>query len=125
MKTHITASFIALSAAAFAIPALAADAHNHGAMPAMSTSSHSGMQMAAASDTQMVDGLVKKVDKSAGKVTLSHGPLPNLGMNMNMTMVFRVKDIAWLDQMKEGDKIRFAADKVNGAFTVVGYEPAK
>ena len=87
---------------------------------------HTGDQMArapAAADARMVDGVVKKVDRSAGKITLSHGPLPALGMPA-MTMVFRVKDAAWLDQMKAGDKIRFMADKVNGAFTVVHFETA-
>ncbi len=39
-----------------------------------------------------------------------------------MTMVFRVKDAAWLDQMKVGDKIRFMADRVNGVITVVHFE---
>ncbi len=127
MKTALTTSLFALAAAVFAIPATAADGHNHGATLAMSASAHhsGGMQLAAATTTEMVDGTVKKVDKSAGKVTLSHGPLANLGMNMNMTMVFRVKDASWLEQMKEGDKIRFAADKVNGAFTVVAFEPVK
>ena len=126
MKTSLATSFIVF-AAALAVPAIAADTHNsHGAMPGMgmSASNHGAMPMAAA-DSQMVDGTVKKVDKSAGKVTLAHGPLANLGMNMNMTMVFRVKDVAWLDQMKEGDKIRFVADKVGGAFTVIAFEPAK
>jgi Cu/Ag efflux protein CusF len=70
-------------------------------------------------------GVVKKVDKSAGKVTISHGPLENLGMPKKMTMVFRVKDPAMLDQLKEGDKINFVADKVNGAFTVMSFEPMK
>jgi len=130
LKTTFTTAILALSAAAFALPALAADGHKHGGMPtapAMSTAAHNhgGMQIAAAPIAEMVDGTVKKVDKSAGKVTLAHGPLANLGMNMNMTMVFRVKDVSWLDQMKEGDKIRFAADKINGAFTVVQFEPAK
>jgi Cu/Ag efflux protein CusF len=72
----------------------------------------------------MVDGQVKKIDKTAGKVTVTHGPLTNLGMPA-MTMVFRVKDSAWLDQMKEGDKIRFMADKVNGVLTLVHYEAVK
>ena len=35
-----------------------------------------------------------------------------------MTMVFRVKDPAMLDGVKAGDKVRFKADKVNGALTV-------
>jgi len=72
----------------------------------------------------MVDGLVKRVDKAAGKVTLSHAPLGNLGMPA-MTMVFRVKDATWLDRLKEGDKIRFTAGKVNGAYTVVHLESTR
>ena len=42
-----------------------------------------------------------------------------------MTMVFRVKHPDMLDQVKEGDKIRFVADRVNGAITVVELQPAK
>ena len=72
----------------------------------------------------MVDGVVKKIDKAAGKVTVSHGPLTNLNMPA-MTMVFRVKDAAWLDQMQAGGKIRFVADSINGALTIVELEPAK
>lgn len=78
----------------------------------------------AAGDIALSDGEVRKIDKSAGKLTLKHGPLENLGMSA-MTMVFRVKEPVWLDQMKEGDKIRFVAEKVNGALTVVRYEPVK
>jgi len=95
----------------FSIPAIAANDHaDHTAMHG----EKSGVS------AQMTDGLVKKVDKSASKLTLSHGPLPN-GMPA-MTMVFRVKDPAWLDQVKAGDKIRFMADQINGAMTVVHLE---
>lgn len=62
-------------------------------------------------------GEVKKVDKSAGKVTIKHGPLKNIGMDA-MTMVFRVKDPAMLDQIKAGDKINFVAEEPNGQLTV-------
>ena len=99
-----------------------------GAAPVQAAGDHAGhgmaMQATASTEMQMVDGVVKKVDKSAGKVTLSHGPLTNLDMPA-MTMVFRVKDANWLDQMKAGDKIRFMADNVNGAVTIVHFEPAK
>ncbi len=73
----------------------------------------------------MTAGVVKKVDKAAGKVTISHDPIEHLGMTKKMTMVFRVKDPAMLDRLKPGDKINFIADKVNGAFTVMQFEPAK
>jgi Cu/Ag efflux protein CusF len=69
-------------------------------------------------------GVVKKVDKGAGKVTIRHEPLENLGMP-KMTMVFRVKDPSMLDRLKEGDKIRFVAEKVDGVFTVMSFEPMK
>ena len=72
----------------------------------------------------MTSGVVKKVDKGAGKVTIRHGPIENLGMPQ-MTMVFRVKDPAMLDRLKEGDEIRFVADKVDGAYTVIQFEPVK
>ncbi len=72
----------------------------------------------------MPAGLVKKVDKAAGKVTISHGPIENLGMP-KMTMVYRVKDPAMLDRLEEGDKILFVAEKVDGAFTVMSFESAK
>ena len=35
-----------------------------------------------------------------------------------MTMVFRVKNASMLDQVKVGDKIRFVAERANGALTV-------
>jgi Cu(I)/Ag(I) efflux system periplasmic protein CusF len=120
MKTAIATVFIAL-VATFSVPSMAAGEHEgHGTMAV-----DMKMQSQAPADTKMVDGTVKKVDKAAGKVTLSHGPLTNLGMNMAMTMAFRVQDPSWLDQLKVGDKIRFVADSVNGALTVVKYEPAK
>ena len=42
-----------------------------------------------------------------------------------MTMVFQVKDPAMLDRLKEGDKIKFAADKINGALTVTDVQASK
>lgn len=77
--------------------------------------------LAAATTTasaQSVSGTVKKVDMSAGKITIIHGPIKNLQMD-SMTMVFRVKDPEMLKQVKAGNKIRFDADRVNGALTVI------
>ncbi|MBI5920312.1 MAG: copper-binding protein [Betaproteobacteria bacterium] len=110
----ITVAALTGFALAFSAPGLAADDHaGHGAMHAASPAS-----------TAMADGLIKAVNKAAGKVTISHGPLTNLGMGA-MTMEFRVKNAAWLEQIKAGDKIRFVADDVNGVFTVVQFEKAK
>ena len=70
------------------------------------------------------DGEVRKVDKEQGKLTLKHGPIANLDMP-GMTMVFKVADPKMLDAVKEGDKVKFAADRVNGAITVTAIEVAK
>ncbi len=79
-----------------------------------------------AADTKAVaqpqsDGEIKKVDKEAGKITVKHGPLANLDMPA-MTMVFKVKDLAMLEQVKAGDKVKFTAEKINGAFTITALQ---
>ena len=68
--------------------------------------------------TEFTKGTVKKVDAKAKKVTLIHEELKNLGMPA-MTMVFRVKDDAMLEQMKEGSAVEFVADRMKGKLTVV------
>lgn len=105
-----------VAALALAVPALAQT--GHGDHHAASTAA------AAPASDALAEGEVKKVDKGAGKMTIKHGPLPNLDMPP-MTMVFRVKDAAMLDQVKAGDAIRFKAEKVGGNFTVTELLPAK
>src|SRR5262245_36791854 len=73
---------------------------------------------ATAAAGELVEGEVRKVDKDAKKLTIRHGPLPQFDMPNPMTMVYQVKDLALLDQVKAGDKVRFAAEKIGGAFTV-------
>ena len=73
---------------------------------------------------ELSDGEVRKVDKEAKKITLRHGPMKNLDMPP-MTMVFQVKDPAMLEQVKTGDKVKFQAEKIGGAYTITKIEPAK
>ncbi len=70
-----------------------------------------------------VDGEVKKIDKAAGRITLKHGDIKHLDMPP-MTMVFRVSDPKMLDSVAVGDKVRFAADKVGGNYTVTALSKA-
>lgn len=78
----------------------------------------------AQTTASMTDGEIRKIDKETGKITIKHGPIRNLEMP-SMTMVFRVKEPAMLDQVKPGDKIKFIADDINGALTVVRLESAR
>ena len=103
---------LALSAAA-ALPAWASKDHgSHG--------TH-GKPAAQADAGEMTDGEVRRVDKEAGKLTLRHAEIKSLDMPP-MTMVFRVKSPALLEGLKEGDKILFTAEKIDGAYTVTSVE---
>jgi Cu(I)/Ag(I) efflux system protein CusF len=74
---------------------------------------------------EMVSGEVKKVDEAAQKITIKHGPIKSLDMDMTMTMVFKAADPALLKAAKPGDKIVFEPARVNGQFTVMKIEKAK
>lgn len=77
------------------------------AVQAQATMDHSKMgNMNMDKSKDLTDGEVRKVDKSAGKVTIKHGTIKNLDMP-GMTMAFQVKDKALLDQVAAGDKIKF------------------
>jgi Cu/Ag efflux protein CusF len=78
----------------------------------------------APDSTQLAGGEVRKMDEDAKKLTIRHGPIANLDMPA-MTMVFQVQDPALLDQVKTGDKIKFAADKAGGAYTITQMEVTK
>lgn len=77
-----------------------------------------------AESVDMVDGEIRKVDVENKKITIKHGAIKNLDMP-GMTMVFQVKDPAMVDRVKPGDKIRFKAEKLNGAIVVTDLQPAK
>ena len=76
-----------------------------------------------AQDSSVI-GEVRKIDESAGKITLKHGEIKNLDMPP-MSMAFAVKDPALLGKVKVGDKVRFAADKIDGTYTVTAIEVAR
>ena len=109
-----TIAMLTLATALAAGPAFAqapaADAHGQ----------HHGGEAPAA---EFSSAEVRRVDRDAQKVTLRHGPIPNLGMG-DMQMVFRVTDPRMLDGLKPGDRIRFKADKVGGQYTVTEMELA-
>lgn len=104
--------------AGLAFQAGAADSHSHG-HPASGAA-----KPAAAAGAALNDGEVRKVDAAAGKITIKHGAMPKFDMPP-MTMVYRVKDKALLEQLKPGDKIKFDGDNVGGEFTVSRLEKVK
>ena len=103
-------AFLLLAALAAALPARADDSRH---------------EAAAAQPASVIDGVVRKVDREAQKITIRHGPIPSLDMPLAMTMVYRVKDPALLGKVKAGDKVKFEAENANGTFTVTKIETAK
>ena len=101
--------------------ALAANACFAQSPPADSHSQHHASEAPSAGFS---NAEVRRVDKDAQKVTLRHGPIANLGMG-DMTMVFRVADPRMLEGVRQGDKVRFKADKVGGQYTVTEMEIAR
>ena len=84
------------------------------------------MTTMALADGQLpkVDAEVRRVDAGAGKVTLRHGEIPNLGMPP-MTMVFQVGDPGLLEGVVVGDKLLVTVDQIDGAYTVLSVEPGQ
>lgn len=77
---------------------------------------HHPPQAAATATTDLTDAEVRKVDQAAGKLTLRHGEIRNLGMPP-MTMVFKVNEVASLAALAPGDKVRFKAILDGGTLT--------
>lgn len=66
----------------------------------------------------MIEGEVRKLDTSAGKITLRHGPIPQYDMATPMTMVFPMKDPSMMSGLSVGDKVTFGVVKEGGSLTV-------
>ncbi len=80
---------------------------------------HGPIEVAQAeTDRLYTKGVVKKVKPSAGKVTIIHEDLVELGMP-GMTMVFRADDEI-ISMLSEGQEIEFLADRVDGKLKVTG-----
>lgn len=69
------------------------------------------------------EGEVTRWDARTGKITLRHGELKNLDMPP-MTMVFTLQAPAQIGNIQAGDKVRFRAERVNGALAVTHIEAA-
>ena len=99
--------------------------HNHGThSPAATPAAAPSTSGAASQSTDLAEGVVRRIDASAGKITLRHGEIKHLDMPP-MTMVFQVRDRAMLNAVTPGAKVRFRVEQVGGAYVVTAIEPAQ
>ena len=115
LRHAIAASFVALVLAG-ASTAL---------VPAMAQVPAAALQTAppATDLAALSEGEITRWDARTLRVTLRHGEIKNLEMPP-MTMVFRVQDAGVLGDLKTGDKVRFRAEQVSGAYHVTRIEKA-
>src|ERR1035437_7080255 len=85
---------------------------------AMATALNMSIMGAVWAQSDLTDGLVTKIDSSANKITIKHGPMKKFDMEDGMTMVYRAQDPAMFTAIKAGDKVKFDAEHVNGQFIV-------
>ena len=109
-------------------PALAqAPASDHGghtatAAPATPAPT-SAVGGAAVQPQDLSEGEITRWDPRTLRLTLKHGEIKNLEMPP-MTMVFRVADASVVGDLKPGDKVRFRAEQISGAYHVQRIEKA-
>ena len=92
-------------------------------MPMKHSASMPAMAKAAATANDHSDarGVIKSIDRTSGEVKLKLGPIKRLDMP-GMTMVFRVKDPALLEQVSKGDTVGFTLDVEGSTFYVTGFQ---
>lgn len=67
-------------------------------------------------------GVINAIKMDAGKLNISHGPIPSMGMGA-MTMDFKVMDPAMLEDVKKGHEVAFVLEKDDaGNFVIVEIE---
>ena len=96
------------SALAQAPAAAAADSHS---------SHHPAAAASTAPQAELSEGEITRWDPRTLRLTLKHGEIKNLEMPP-MTMVFRVEDASVVGDLKPGDKVRFRAEQISGAYHV-------
>lgn len=84
---------------------------------------HHAPATVAQNAAEMSEGSIRKIDPAAGKLTIAHGPLKNLGMPP-MTMSFKA-DKALLAGFKVGDAVRFVVEQKGGDYVVTRLQARK
>ena len=113
---------VALALGAFFVTGAFAQTHDHSNM--------GNMQMAATTSSAapkasaMADGEIRKIDLNAQTITLKHGPIKSMEMPA-MTMAYAVKNVALLDKIKVGDKVKFSAEMRETALIITAIELAR
>jgi Cu(I)/Ag(I) efflux system protein CusF len=112
MKRFLILAALSCSTGVYAAYAVAGDDMSGMNMP-MKPSPAKPAAQAGLSSAEVVN-----VDGATGMVTLRHGALANIGMPA-MTMAYKAKDAAMVQNAHAGEKVMVRVENVNGAPTIV------
>lgn len=103
--------------------AVADDMGGMGNMNGMSGMSSGMGSSSAASSVGHGKGVVKAVDRKAGTVTITHGPIKEFGWS-GMTMTFPLQNRSSLKSLKKGEHVVFdVLQKGQGHYTITRIRP--
>lgn len=86
----------------------ASDEHKHHSMPSSEHHGHS-MTHQGAMNMELIEGVIKRIDKGNNKVTIKHGEIKSHDMPA-MTMVFNLSSPNLLQKLIKGDEVKFKLD---------------
>lgn len=78
---------------------------------------------AQSSPADLVGAVVVRIDGERGTVTLRHEPVPALHLPA-ATTTFRYIDPRLILRIRDGDSIRFRADRIDGSLRLIAVWPA-
>lgn len=98
------------------------DEHAHGAgaggpMPGMAMPGMGSKSDEAESAILTGTGVVRAIDKPGARIKLTHDPIEAVSWP-RMTIVFRVKNASLVDQVKQGDKVKFVLTKSSTGYVI-------
>ncbi len=69
------------------------------------------------SDEPLARGRIVAVDPARGRITLEFRPIPQL-LPEGGTRIFNVKEPAWLEGLRPGDRLRFEVERDGGNYII-------
>lgn len=98
----------------------AADVHAGHHPPTTTPAAVPSVDVPVPAGTDLV-GVVQSIDRASSSLELKHGPIAKLGMGA-MTMFFRVRDAALLDQVTVGQRLAFTIEMTDRGVVITGVQ---